>query len=359
MENFDQYLSEGVALIVKQALKASLTNPLETAFILTYKKATVSAERLRLKAEAEGVHIPPFLIASIASACNLYCSGCYARASSSVTEAPCTPQLSDEDWRRIFFEAKSLGIVFILLAGGEPLLRVNVLKAAAAIPEIVFPVFTNGTLFDTAMVALFHRHRNLVPMLSLEGDRTQTDNRRGAGVYDKVEVAMAALKDKGILFGASITVTCENFEMVTSAAYIQGLIDKGAKTALFVEYVQLADTPGETPLGFTEREAMKNRLDSLRAAFDTLLIIAFPGDEEAFGGCLAAGRGFFHISPTGAAEPCPFSPFSDTSLKTKTLREALGSPLFKKLELGGFLAGEHRGGCALVGREEEIQNMCL
>ena len=39
-------------------------------------------------------------------------------------------------------EAEELGISFILLAGGEPLLRKGVIKAAAEKPNILFPIFT-------------------------------------------------------------------------------------------------------------------------------------------------------------------------------------------------------------------------
>ncbi len=57
------------------------------------------------------------------------------------------------------------------------------------------------------------------------------------------------------------------------------------------------------------------------------VFVVFPGDEEQFGGCLAAGRGFVHVGPDGSLEPCPFAPYSDVSLKTTPLREALGSKL--------------------------------
>ena len=44
------------------------------------------------------------------------------------------------------------------------------------------------------------------------------------------------------------------------------------------------------------------------------LFIGFPGDEDAYGGCLAAGRGFVHIGPSGNLKPCPAAPVSDANL---------------------------------------------
>jgi MoaA/NifB/PqqE/SkfB family radical SAM enzyme len=88
-----------------------------------------------------------------------------------------------------------------------------------------------------------------------------------------------------------------------------------------------------------------------------VIFISFPGDEKATGGCLAAGRGFFHINPEGKAEPCPFSPYSDTNVKDLSLLEALDSPLFQKLNNSGLLLQEHTGGCVLFSREEQVSDM--
>jgi MoaA/NifB/PqqE/SkfB family radical SAM enzyme len=86
-------------------------------------------------------------------------------------------------------------------------------------------------------------------------------------------------------------------------------------------------------------------------------LLSFPGDEEEMGGCLAAGRGFFHINPFGKAEACPFSPYSDCNLKSYTLLEALQSSFFKKLKQEGLTGGDHVGGCALFEQEEKVKEL--
>ena len=88
-----------------------------------------------------------------------------------------------------------------------------------------------------------------------------------------------------------------------------------------------------------------------------MMFISFPGDEKEAGGCLAAGRGFFHINPFGAVEPCPFSAFSDTDVRKSGLLGALKSPLFHALEEGGLLAVEHTGGCVLYEKEEQVREL--
>ena len=72
---------------------------------------------------------------------------------------------------------------------------------------------------------------------------------------------------------------------------------------------------------------------------------------------LAAGRGFFHIGPDGSAEPCPFSPFSDSSVTELGVKGALASPLFRKLRDVHLVGGEHSGGCALYEHREEVAKM--
>ena len=85
-----------------------------------------------------------------------------------------------------------------------------------------------------------------------------------------------------------------------------------------------------------------------------MIFSSFPGDEAETGGCLAAGRGFFHISPSGDAEPCPVSPYSDINVRERPLRDALDSAFFKSLRDGGFLAADHDGACLLLDREKEV-----
>lgn len=73
------------------------------------------------------------------------------------------------------------------------------------------------------------------------------------------------------------------------------------------------------------------------------------------GGCVAAGRGFFHINSHGGAEPCPFSPYSDVNIKDTSLREAIHSPLFTALRSGGILLDDHSGGCVLYEKRELVE----
>ena len=353
--NFDleRYLTAGAEDIVKDLLKAAILHPREGKFAAQFAVASARANALRHDYERKGVHIPSFLICSITSRCNLHCAGCYARSLELCGDGPVTGQLSAGEWKRVFVEARALGVGFILLAGGEPMVRKDVLEVAAEVPELLFPIFTNGTLISGEYFDLLDQHRNLVPVFSMEGGEASTDARRGSGVFHLVTDAMRRLRERRILFGASVTVTTENADEVLSDAFLSQLRDAGCKVVFYVEYVPTDGAKSALAPDDACREKIAARVSSLREAGE-MLYISFPGDEVASGGCLAAGRGFFHINPYGGAEPCPFSPYSDINIRDSTLLDAMNSELFRSLRDGGLLEETHTGGCVLYEQREKV-----
>ena len=235
--DLDRYHSEGIKQLMQDAMKATVKAPRLGIFLTRFAGASKRAEKLREQYTAQGRHIPPLLIASITSACNLHCAGCYARANNLCGDETSSGLLTAADWDDIFTQAELIGICFILLAGGEPMLRTDVLQMATQHKTTMFPVFTNGTLLKDEQLALFDKNRNLVPIISIEGDAEHTDARRGEGVYETLESTMQRLSQKSILFGASITVTTRNIDDVTGDAFLGMLRKSGCKVVIYVEYV--------------------------------------------------------------------------------------------------------------------------
>ncbi len=358
-ERFDiqQYLSDGVEQVVKDALRATLKDPRESAFLTKFALAAAAATAKRTKEEKEGLHVPSYLIASITSSCNLHCAGCYSRANNATVDCEPVRQLTEEEWLRIFREAEELGVSFILLAGGEPTLRWDVIEAAGGMKNILFPIFTNGTNMGDKYMELLDRCRNLVPVISIEGGREETDSRRGEGVYDLTVSKMDELHERGLIYGVSVTVTKENINEVFSDEFLDLMGQRGCKAVFYIEFVPVTDEAADLAPDEEDREFMMDRIDRLRRDRQDMMYISFPGDEKSSGGCLAAGRGFFHINSHGGAEPCPFSPYSDINVRDTSLREALQSRLFTALRSGDLLAGEHTGGCVLYEKREQVEEL--
>ncbi|MHA2303328.1 MAG: hypothetical protein ACXACD_20485, partial [Candidatus Thorarchaeota archaeon] len=77
------------------------------------------AEKTRDRLRSKKLRIPPVLIMSITSRCNLTCAGCYAAATGTIDNSKSQPsnppQLDLERWRRILTEARELGVFGFIL----------------------------------------------------------------------------------------------------------------------------------------------------------------------------------------------------------------------------------------------------
>lgn len=354
------YMSGSINRIMTKAYRNVLSNPREAKFAFRMQQLFAKSEKRRRRVkEQDGLDVPPFLISSIATQCNLHCKGCYARSNGIARdqEEQRKATLSPGQWQQIFTEAAELGINFSLLAGGEPMMRKDILEAVAQVKDMIFPIFTNGTLIGPSYLEFLSKHLNMVPIISIEGTAIGTDERRGQGVFNRAMQSMELLKREDLFFGTSITVTTQNLGLVTSAGFIDQLRGYGCKIVFFIEYVPTE--PGTEHLAFGDEHVrlMEDTLEERRQQYSDIIFLSFPGDEKALGGCLASGRGFFHIGPDGSAEPCPFSPYSDSNVATMGLRQALQSPLFRKIRAAKALGWEHTGGCTLFEHREEVEQM--
>lgn len=354
--NLNKMMDQGITQIMTTAGRFYLNNAKGRAFLMGVLPAMAKSTARRKKQEKEGLHVPPFLIASIASQCNLHCAGCYARAGGGCGTTTGKADMDASQWGNIFDQASKLGVAFILLAGGEPFLRRDILELAGEYPNVIFPIFTNGTMLDEDAIQFVDNHRNLIPILSIEGNAEETDFRRGTGTHEQIEAAMAALKKRKILFGAAITVTKENMELVTRDDFLRSLEDQGCGVTLYVEYVPAEAGTEDLVLDESEIKMLQAICLELRKSFRKMVILSFPGDEEEMGGCLASGRGFFHINPYGDAEPCPFSPHAKQNLTSDSVEAVLRSQYFADLREIAANAGNH-GGCTLFDEKEKVERL--
>jgi MoaA/NifB/PqqE/SkfB family radical SAM enzyme len=349
--NINKIVNDALRVFFKDAVRIALTSPSQSVFFLRTYRWQNKAAKTRQRLELEGVHVPPVLVISVTSKCNLHCEGCYYQALRATTDA----EMSDERIERLVDEAKELGISFIVLAGGEPLMRPSILDISKKTPEIMFLMFTNGLLLNDQVLEQIAANKNIVPLLSLEGYQIDTDGRRGSGVYNQLLKSMGKLKNRGLFWGATLTMTRTNFDEVTDEAFIKQLVDSGCKLFMFVEYTPV--TAGTEDWVLTEEQKAKvvPTRNSFRKKYPALFI-ALPWDEDEIGGCLSAGRGFVHISAEGNVEPCPFIAYSDTNLKNIPLREALQSKMLKTIRENHAELKEIQG-CALWEKREWVESL--
>ncbi len=345
-------LNKSLRVFFKDAFRIAVRNPFQAFYFFRTILWLGKAARIRSKWEKKGFIVPPIIIFSVTNKCNLKCRGCYALSFHPSSEE----ELSDEKLRAIIREAKYLGISFFVIAGGEPFMRPAMLEIMKDFPEIIFLVFTNGLLIDDESVKTLKKNKNIIPLVSLEGNETDTDSRRGTGTFENTRKRMVMMKDNNVFFGNSLTLTSQNFDTIMEEIYIKKLIEYGCKFFLFLEYTPIEEGTESMVLSYDQRIRMGKLLTSYREKYPALFI-GVPWDEQDVGGCLSAGRGFVHISASGDLEPCPFAPFSDTNVRNSSLKEALQSDFMKRIRQIPELAVENGGGCVLWKERELVQSL--
>ena len=349
---YKDIFSGHIDLSLKTATRILSAYPTSAAAFARVVKGLKKTQCIRKKHLKAGLEVPELMIVSTTEACNLACKGCYACAHNRKPG----DELADERVAEILDEAAGLGVSVVMLAGGEPLLSHGWLDALGKHNEMVGIVFTNGTLFDARRREWFAAHRHVIPTFSIEGNESQTDFRRGNGVYAKVNEAMGDLFANKIPFGISVTVTSHNIDSILCDEFTTEYLRKGCLLFVFVEYVPVEAGSEPMVLSKADKKRLNNYAEASTAKHPALFI-PFPGDEDQYGGCLAAGRGFVHVSASGDVEPCPFAPFSDTNLKTVSLKDALRSDFLSKVRENHHLLKEGDGGCALWHNREWLTQL--
>jgi MoaA/NifB/PqqE/SkfB family radical SAM enzyme len=337
---------------VHRAVSVTRWNPSLFAFFAGAALRQRTAARRRADWERRGVHVPPMMITSITDRCNLKCGGCYAAGRPRSGK----PELPVERWRAILSEADELGVSIVMVAGGEPFTRPAFMALTSEFDRMLFPVFTNGLLMTPEIVTSLRRRRNLIPVFSIEGSGRNTDARRGEGVSERVGRSMEALRDAGVFFGTSITVTRRNHDEVTDPEFIKPMIAGGCRIFFYVEYIPVTEGTEDLVLTETQKAGLEGTTQTLRRRFNAEFV-PFPGDEERYGGCLAAGRGFIHVGPDGSLEPCPFAPYTDVNLAAMGLKEALRSDFLRTIRENHDRLTETAGGCALWANREWVRSL--
>ncbi|MFA7118176.1 MAG: radical SAM protein [Sphaerochaetaceae bacterium] len=274
-------------------------------------------------AKEKHCNLPWAILMDPTSACNLHCTGCWA------SEYGDKLNMSYDTLDSIIKQGTALGTYMYIYSGGEPLVRkADILKLCEAHPNCEFLAFTNGTLIDEKFADDMLRVKNFIPAMSIEGFEEATDSRRGKGTYQKVISAMKILKQKKLPFGISCCYTSKNTEVIGSEAYIDSMIELGAKFAWFFTYIPVGKDAVPALMASAEQRAFMYRQVRAMRKTKPIFTMDFWNDGEFVNGCIAGGRCYLHINANGDIEPCAFTHYSDSNIHTQTLLEAYQRPLF-------------------------------
>ena len=301
---------------------------------------------VRANREKYKCNIPWIILFDPTSACNLKCKGCWS------AEYGHSFQLSLDEMRSIVSQGKAMGTHFYMLTGGEPLIRKNdIVTIASENRECTFLIYTNATLIDQKFCDDIKKCGNITLALSIEGSKESNDFRRGDGAYDTTVKAMELLKRNKILFGISVCYTNKNVESVTSDEFLDDMIEKGVKYALYFNYMPVgSDGQKELIPSPMQRKYMYMWLKRIRngKTGKPIFVMDFQDDGEYVGGCIAGGRNYFHINSKGDIEPCVFVHYSDSNIRNTTLLESLQRPLFQAYRKGQPFNDNHLMPCPML-----------
>lgn len=169
-----------------------------------------------LYAKACRLRIPLNGTFELSPVCNFSCKMCYVRKSArEVRESP-RGILTLEDWRRIAREAREMGMLDLLLTGGEPLLWPDFWTLYEELIDMGFLVSinTNGSMIDEAAIARFRAKPPQRINVTLYGAGNESYKQLCGidGVYEKVDHAIRGLMDAGITVKLNCSLTPDNGE---------------------------------------------------------------------------------------------------------------------------------------------------
>lgn len=344
----NDYLNRGLDELDPHVIKT-------TALNLGFEAMLSGTKTMHAMRKEHGCNIPWLILMDPTSACNLHCTGCWA------AEYGNKLNLSYDEMSDIVRQGKELGIHFYMFTGGEPLVRRDdIIKLCKEHKDCEFLAFTNGTLVDQAFCDEMKSVGNLMLAISLEGSPEVNDFRRGEGVYGRVMDAMDLLKENGLIFGTSICYTSKNCESVTSKEFIDLMVDKGCRYALYFHYMPVGNDASVELLPTPEqRLATKNRIRAIRNLEhgEGLFTMDFQNDGEYMDGCIAGGRNYFHINANGDAEPCVFIHYSDSNIRDHSLLEILKRPLFMAYHDNQPFNENHLRPCPMLENPEILQRI--
>jgi radical SAM protein with 4Fe4S-binding SPASM domain len=328
--------------------------------------------------------------------CNLLCAHCYMSA---FPRANASGELTTAECRRVMDEIALVNPnIFLILTGGEPLLRKDIFDLAGYASEKQFTVVfgTNGVLLRERQAKLMRQHGVMGASISLDSiDATRHDDfRHLPGAWEGAVRATRALRDEGLDFSLHMSVTDWNVEEVpemidlarelgakvlnffflvrtgrgerltditpqqyekilTYLARAQGVGNGGGRGSGFGDREEALEDPWSSPVGRAGNLLIRAKCAPHFRRIIWELDPTSPLLKNYAHGSCPAGKYYCRITPEGDVTPCPYMPVSAGNLRRASFADLWGgAKVFNDLrepKLGGRCGacefGKICGGC--------------
>ena len=303
---------------------------------------------------------------NITRLCNLKCTHCYLPAGFVDTnEFPSgyyrDSELTQSQCFRVIDEIAEINPnILLILTGGEPLLRPDILKISdyAARTGFLVVMGTNGVLLNDETVKRMSDHGVAGAGVSLDAVApVNHDKFRGMeGAWEGTMNGVEALKRANLDFLVQTSVTRWNYDEVPQI--VDFAYELGAK--VFNLYFLVRTGRGKTVMDITpaQYERMLSTLFELQAKYHGKMLVAAkcaphykrviyeqqsdsPFLQAYPSGTCPCGIYYCRITPEGDLTPCPYMPVSVGNLKTKSFAKLWNqSKVFQELRDRKLLEGK-------------------
>jgi len=152
----------------------------------------------------------PVVVWNVTSRCNLRCLHCYLGAEA----AEPGEELATDEGMALIDDLAQMSVPVLLLSGGEPLLREDVLALAAhaAARGLRTGLSTNGTLIDAAAARSIREAGIQYAGVSLDGmEHTHDVFRRRQGAFQEAVAGIRNCREAGVRTGIRFTLNAHNW----------------------------------------------------------------------------------------------------------------------------------------------------
>ncbi len=265
--------------------------------------------------------------------CNMNCKMCFIRQNPEEMKKQ-GRMLTCDEWLKIAQEAKEAGVLFLLLAGGEPLFYPDFKRLYTELMDMGFilTINTNGTLIDESWADFFAKRpcRRLNNTLYGDSDKSYDLLCHNPKGHTQLMKVLKLLKERNIPHRLNYTITPDNVNQLQYACNLakeQGIVLE-ATSYLFPPIRRENDSFNR----LTPKQAAKAKYDWIKYHHgEKQLEIesngAFAFMEQEFfstgsnGLTCRAGRSGFWIDWTGALLPCGMFLEPKISLLTHSFSE--------------------------------------
>lgn len=248
-----------------------------------------------------GVRVPAVFSLQMLTACNLRCEGCHVSGGE-------VPERFDRAlYHAHLDELDKAGCRMVLLIGGEPMILADeVFAIAERFPTITFLLFTNGTLWTPQRLDRLTELHNLVPMISVEGEKTLTEERRGHMAFARSAALQSELARRNIFHGLSVMVHDRNVDHLEASGFLQNLFPSPHHFAFFMAYTARGACSSFSPVPTLRLEAFYRAVVKHRET-QGAPILFLPHDEMKFLEGCGGARLLAHMNDDSSLALCPYT----------------------------------------------------